>query len=64
MLLYNWYPPRYIHSRFPKFFARCISIQVILPWLNDNSDFALIRCLELNERTLDENKIAAETAQL
>ncbi|CAF1494882.1 unnamed protein product [Rotaria magnacalcarata] len=24
MLLYNWYPPRYIHSRFHKFFARTI----------------------------------------
>ncbi|CAF3291710.1 unnamed protein product, partial [Rotaria socialis] len=64
MLLYNWYPPRYIHSRFHKFFARYLSLQTILPLLNDNSDLALMRCLSLNEPTLDEKKIAVETAQL
>ncbi|CAF4506534.1 unnamed protein product [Rotaria magnacalcarata] len=56
MLLYNWYPPRYIHSRFHKFFARYLSLQTILPLLNDNSDLALMRCLSLNEPTLDEKK--------
>ena len=57
------YPPRYIHSRFMKFFIKYLPISSILPLLNNDKDFLALRRQLLNEPTIAEHQIASRLAK-
>ena len=64
MLLCNSsYPPRYIHSKFQKFFAAYFPISFVLPMITNENDFNFIRDILLNKPTIPEYAIASRIAK-
>ena len=57
------YPPKYITSKFYKFFSSYCSISNVLPIIDNDNDFAFLRQTLLTQPTVAENQIASRTAQ-
>jgi hypothetical protein len=57
------YPPRYIYSRFNQFFSSHFTTSSVLPTINNENDFARLRCLLLNRPTIPEYQIASRIAK-
>jgi hypothetical protein len=57
------YPPRYIYSRFMKFFTKYLSLSSVLPLLDKENDFTIKRRQLLNVPTITEHQIASRLVQ-
>jgi hypothetical protein len=53
------YPPRYIYSRFHKFFSSGLPTSFLLSMITSEHDFAFTRCTLLNRPTISEYQIAS-----
>ena len=63
LLCTSRYPPRYIHSRFQKFFSSYFPTSFVSPVISNENDFNFIRDIILNKPTIPEYAIATRIAK-
>ncbi len=63
-LFYNHsYPPRYIHSRFNNFFSSYLLTLFVLPIINRENDFSMMRRMLLTKPNIPEYQIVLRIAK-